>query len=61
MKAYVIVTGTIFGLIVLAHLLRIHEEGRHLATEPSFLLLTVAAAGLAAWAGRLLWISHRKP
>ena len=34
-------------------------EGRHLATEPVFLLLTVATAALWVWAFRLLRSSHR--
>jgi hypothetical protein len=53
-KAYLISTGTIFSLIAVAHLWRISVEGRHLATEPLFLLLTAAAAALAIWAWRLL-------
>jgi hypothetical protein len=43
MKAYLITTGTVFGLIVLAHLWRVFEEGAHLARDPVFILLTVAA------------------
>ncbi len=54
MKAYLITTGLIFGLITLAHLFRIHAEGRQLATEPVFLILTVLAAALCLWACRLL-------
>ena len=54
MKAYIMTTGTVFGLITLAHLLRIVEEGSHLAKEPWFVLLTVAAAALSVWAFRLL-------
>ena len=34
MKAYLVTTGSIFGLIVLAHILRIIEEGQHLARDP---------------------------
>jgi hypothetical protein len=54
MKAYITTTGTIFGLITLAHLLRIIAEGRHLMTDPWFVLLTIAAGGLCVWALRLL-------
>ena len=53
LKAYVVTTGVVFALIVLAHVLRVVEEGSHLAKEPSFLLVTAAAAGLAAWAWAL--------
>jgi hypothetical protein len=54
MKAYLITTGTVFGLITLAHIWRVFVEGRHLATDPVFILLTIAAATLCFWAWRLL-------
>ncbi len=54
MKAYLITTGSIFGLIVLAHILRIMEEGQHLARDPGYILLTAAAGAMCAWAVRLL-------
>ena len=54
MKAYVMTTGVVFGLITLAHLLRIMAEGPHLLTEPLWVLLTAATAGLSIWAWRLL-------
>jgi len=54
MRAYVMITGVIFGLITLAHIWRAVEEGPRLATEPWFILLTILAAGLCVWAVRLL-------
>jgi hypothetical protein len=57
MKVYVTTTGAIFGLIALAHVARVFAEGPHLATDPWFVLLTVAAAGLCVWAWRVLRIS----
>lgn len=59
MKAYLMTTGAIFGLITLAHIWRIIEEGRRLVTEPWYVLLTVAAASLCLWACRLLLRSPR--
>lgn len=59
MKAYVITTGSIFGLIVVAHVWRVIEEGPHLATDPSYILLTAAAAALSLWAWRLLRLMPR--
>ena len=56
MKPYLITTGSVFGLIVAAHVWRVLEEGSHLATEPSFIVLTGAAAALCLWACRLLWV-----
>jgi len=47
MKAYLITTGTVFGLITAAHIWRMFAEGSHLATDAVFLLLTVLAAGLS--------------
>ncbi len=55
MKAYVITTGIVFGLVTLAHIWRAIEEGPGLAEQPWFILLTIAAAALCVWALRLLW------
>ena len=60
MKAYVTVTGILFGVITIAHVLRMIEEGAELATSPWYLLITAAAAALALWAWRLLR-AHRQP
>ena len=54
MKAYLITTGTIFGLIVVVHIWRIVVEGPALAKDPIFIMLTVAAAALSLWSLRLL-------
>ena len=59
MKAYLIITATVFGLIVLAHVWRVFEEGSHLATEPFFVLLTLVAAALSFWGFRLVMRSGR--
>jgi hypothetical protein len=59
MKAYLITTGTVFGLIVLAHIARVFAEGLRLATDPVFVLLTLAPAGLSLWAWCLLSRSTR--
>lgn len=55
MKAYVMITGAVFGLLTLAHIWRVIEEEPHLATDPWYVLITVAAATLCLWACRLLW------
>ncbi|HLE63952.1 MAG TPA: hypothetical protein VI750_12460 [Pyrinomonadaceae bacterium] len=59
MKAYVITTGLLFGLLTLAHLLRIVLENRSLATDPFYVLITAATAALSVWAWRLLRLSKR--
>ena len=50
-RAYIATTGIAFVLIVVAHVVRVIEEGAALARAPSFLLFTAIAAVLAAWAG----------
>jgi hypothetical protein len=59
MKAYVMTTGAVFGLITLAHLLRMIAEGPHVVADPWFVLLTIAAASLCVWAWRLLRLTTR--
>ena len=54
------ITGTVFGLLTLAHVWRVLEEA-HLATDPSYLLITLAAAALCLWAYRLLWLERSGP
>jgi hypothetical protein len=50
MKAYVITTGVIFGLLTLAHVLRIVSENRQLATDPAYMAITAASAAMCLWA-----------
>jgi hypothetical protein len=59
MKAYVMTTGAMFGLLTLAHVWRIIEEGPQLAANPVYILITLAAAALCIWAAQLLWRSKR--
>jgi len=53
MKPYIVTTGTLFGLIVVAHILRVVAEPP-LAADPWYILLTAAAAGMSLWAWRLV-------
>jgi hypothetical protein len=59
MKAYVITTGILFGLIGLAHFARTIAEWQRLGTDRTFLLegpgLGLNGAALSLWAWRLLW------
>ena len=59
MRAYVMTTGVLFGLLALLHAWRLIEEGLHVDKSPWFVLITVAAAGLCIWAWRLLKLSPR--
>lgn len=53
MRAYVITTGALFGLLTIAHIVRIVLE-RRLVPDPVFILFTLLSAGLAIWAWRVL-------
>lgn len=59
MKAYVITTGVVFGLLTISHLLRIVMEDPHLATNPVYILITIASAALSIWAWYVLRRSKR--
>jgi hypothetical protein len=59
MKAYLMTTGVVFGLITLAHIVRMVMEGPHLFREPLFIVLTLIAAGLSVWAWSLLRVASR--
>lgn len=61
MKAYVTTTGVVFALLAVVHVWRAFVEGRHLATEPWFVLITLCSAALSLWAWRLLWRASRPP
>ena len=58
MKAYLMTTGTVFGLITIVHVWRMIEE-RQVATEPWYILITVATGALCLWAWRLVRRSSR--
>jgi hypothetical protein len=50
MKTYVATTGAVFGLLTLVHIWRAIVEGRQLATDPWYILITLAGAALCVWA-----------
>ena len=54
MKAYAIITGTVFALVFAAHIWRAVAEGSALAKNPVFIVTTVAAAALVVWAWRVI-------
>jgi len=58
-KAYVMTTGAVFGLIVAAHVWRVAVEGPALAKDPVYILLTLAAGALAFWSWRVLQVIPR--
>lgn len=60
MRIYVMITGLIFGLVVLAHGARMYLEP-HLAADPGYIALTLMATLLTVWAARLVWRSRSSP
>ena len=58
MRAYVLTTGVIFGLLVVAHVLRLAQEPRMLS-DPWWRLITAAAAVLCFWAFCVLSLARR--
>lgn len=53
MRTYIALTGTLFGLIVVAHIARGIQEGPSIY-DPWYIALTVAAGALSVWAVVLL-------
>jgi hypothetical protein len=58
MKAYIAVTGGVFGLLALVHIARLFAEGARLLTEPFFLITTGVSIGACVWAIALLRKRH---
>jgi hypothetical protein len=59
MKAYLITTGTVFGLLALAHVWRVIGESGSLGMDPWFVVITAISAAMSVWAFRLLRTSTR--
>lgn len=59
MKAYVMTTGAVFGLLVVVHIWRAILEGPTLAKSPGFLVITIASAALCVWAWRIFRLIPR--
>lgn len=50
MKAYLIATATVFGLIIAAHIARLFTHERAAVTQPDFIIATVVSVVLFVWA-----------
>jgi hypothetical protein len=63
MKLYLIITGGLFGLLALAHVLRTIAEWSRLTAQPSFIVegpgIGLVAAALSLWAWCLLRAARR--
>lgn len=59
MKAYLLTTGIAFGLILIAHAWRVVFESHELARDPGFIVLSLVAAGMSAWAFYLVRANSR--
>ncbi len=56
MRAFLMTTGTVLSMVVLAHVWRLVEEGPRVLT-PWWIGATVVAAGLSVWA----WVLAARP
>jgi uncharacterized membrane protein len=59
MRAYLLTTGILFGLLALVHVWRVIQERNSLAKDPWFLIITIVAAAFSFWAFRLYGKSAR--
>ena len=59
MRAYLLTTGTLFGILTVAHIWRVIAESRALATEPWYVAITIVSAALCVWAFRLVRLAPR--
>jgi len=57
LRAYVAATDAVFGLVTAAHVWRLAVEP-HVATDPWWILATIAAVGFCLWACRVLWMAR---
>ena len=60
MKAYILTTGSLFGLLAIVHIWRMVVE-TSAAKEPWVVGTTVLAVVLCVWAGRLLKTMRSTP
>lgn len=58
MKAYLTTTGTLFGLLAVAHVWRMVVEPQK-GTDPWYIVITLVAAALSVWAWRLVRVAAR--
>ena len=54
MRAYLLTTSVVFMLLVVAHLARVASEGWGPASSPAFIISSLLAVGMTAWALILL-------
>ena len=50
MRAYIVITGVLFGLLTAAHIWRVFVEGAQMMRDPFFSATTVIAGALCVWA-----------
>lgn len=54
MRMYLVLSGLLYFVLVLAHVARLVAEGTSVASSPMFSLATIAAALMTVWSWRLL-------
>ena len=58
MKAFLVTAGSVFGLIVLVHIVRMSVEPSKVS-DVGFWALTLLSGALSVWAFRLFWNLRR--
>jgi hypothetical protein len=54
MRTYVLISGAIFAVLVIAHVVRLYFEGVSVALEPAFVISTIFGVVMSVWAWYLL-------
>ena len=49
-RAYLLTTGILFGLLTIVHIWRVVAESASLARDPWYMLITALAAAFCVWA-----------
>lgn len=58
MKTYLVTSGLLFVVILIAHIARFFAEGPGIATEPTFVISSALSIGMTGWA---LWLFRSYP
>lgn len=61
MKAYLLTTATLFGLITIVHIWRIAVETGLVGREPWMIVITALSAALCGWGIALVRTTRRAP
>jgi hypothetical protein len=61
MRAYVVTTGLMFGLLVIAHIARLAVEGPGALRSPIFVIASLLSIGMLVWSILVFQSFDRRP